>query len=155
MGGRSFGQIIRKRERRRSGRIMQRWMRRLRARTGGTGEIDVMNIWEKGVCARVCVFHREVVASGRRLLGQRENWTNKREMMLLHTHSKAWEEPYTYSNAASIWAKWVMGKSGTRKLSDSSRWREPREPQITWNKNSAALPNSNFGLFSPLMVFMG
>lgn len=87
VGGRRFGQIIRKRERRRGGRIMQRWMRQLWVRTGETGEREVVNIWEK--C--VCVCHREVVASGRRLLGQRENWKNKREMMLLHTDSKAWE----------------------------------------------------------------
>lgn len=70
----------------------------------------------------------EVVVSGRRLLGQRENWKKGCNCTPTVKLGRA------VTHTAMQLSKWVMGRNRTWKMSYSSCWREPQKLQFIRNK---------------------
>lgn len=99
-----------------------------------------MNIFKeiKAVCVCVCshVCSWEIVAIVIWLLGQRENLKSKRGRGCYYKPTVKLRIAVTYT--ASIWAKWVMGKTRTSKVCMYVYV----EGKLGRNKNSAAVPQA-------------
>lgn len=79
----------------------------------------------------------EVVVSGRRLLGQRENWKKGCNCTPTVKLGRA------VTHTAMQLSKWVMGRSRTWKMSYSSCWRESQKLQFIRNKICGPLISVN------------
>lgn len=102
--------------------------------------------WEK----EVCVFHREVAASRRRLWGQRENWKNKTEDARAHPQLIL-GEPLHMEQCSLHLSQVGHGKSETWICLMVHREGKPGSYSSQEAKHPAALTTSNTGLFPPLM----
>lgn len=79
----------------------------------------------------------EVVVSGRRLLGQRENWKKGCNCTPTVKLGRA------VTHTAMQLSKWVMGRNRTWKMSYSSCWRESQKLQFIRNKICGPLISVN------------